>query len=251
MNFAIVDDDERSIDSISSTIKEYSLIAGLDIGITAFHSAEEFLEGYRPFSYTAVFMDIYMTGMTGIEAARTILQSDRHAVIIFLTSSDEHMGNAFAMHAYDYIEKPANRERIFQVMDDVMLRKTEFDNAPRLFFTSEKKDISIPYQDIMFIRTAERNYLEIAGYTEGIYKTRLPFSRIEKELSPDSRFITVIRGVIVNMDFIKQVEKDVCILDDDTRLPLSTRMAEILPDLWQNQRLDSLRNERGRRRRRK
>ncbi|MBQ9567673.1 MAG: response regulator transcription factor [Lachnospiraceae bacterium] len=86
MNIAIVDDEQTEIDSFLSVIKEYSLMAGVEITVSAFHSAEEFIKGYRPLAYTAVFMDIFMSGMTGVDAARRILEADRHAIIIFLTS---------------------------------------------------------------------------------------------------------------------------------------------------------------------
>ena len=41
------------------------------------------------------------------------------------------------------------------------MKKTEYDSTPRLTFTSDRQDFAICYPDIMYIRTAERNYLEI------------------------------------------------------------------------------------------
>ena len=248
MNIAIVDDDEQEIEAFSSVIKEYAMAAGVEIGIAAFHNAEEFLENYRRLVYTAIFMDIYMTGMTGVEAAGRILKADRHAIIIFLTSSDSHMGDALSLHAYDYIEKPAERKRIFKVMDDVLMRKTELDNTPRLAFTSERREYGIPYPEIMFIRTVERNYLEIRENPGRSYKARLPFAVVQEQLSADRRFSTITRGVIVNMDFIRSLEENVCILEDGTRFPLSSNVADSFSDLWQNYKLDSYRNDRRRRR---
>ena len=248
MNIAIVDDDEQEIEAFSSVIKEYAMAAGVEIGIAAFHSAEEFLENYRLLVYTAIFMDIYMTGMTGVEAARKILEADRHAIIIFLTSSDSHMGDALSLHAYDYIEKPADRERIFKVMDDVLMRKTELDNTPRLAFTSDRQEYYIPYPDIMFIRTVERNYLEIRENPGKSYRARLPLAGVQEQLSVDRRVFTITRGVIVNMDFIRSLEEGVCILEDGTRFPISSNVAGSFSNLWQNYKLDSYRNDRRRRR---
>ena len=86
MNIAIVDDEQQEIDSFQSVIKEYSLMANTEIMVNAFHSAEDFIKRYRPLAYTAVFMDIFMSGMTGVDATRKILEADRHAINIFLTS---------------------------------------------------------------------------------------------------------------------------------------------------------------------
>ena len=74
MNIAIVDDEPKEIDSFRSVIKEYSQMAGVEIAVSVFHSAEEFLKGYRPLAYTAIFMDIFMSGMTGVDAAKRSLK---------------------------------------------------------------------------------------------------------------------------------------------------------------------------------
>lgn len=248
MNIAIVDDEQKEIDSFRSVIKEYSIMAKVDIMVNVFHSAEEFIEGYRSLAYTAVFMDIFMSGMTGVEAARKILEADRHAIIIFLTSSDGFMGDALSIHAYDYIEKPAEKTRIFKVLDDVLMKKTEYDSAPRLVFTSDRQDYAITYEDIMYIRTAERNYLEIMQAPGKPYKTRHPFTGIQEELSKDKRFMTITRGVIVNMDFVRDVEGNVCILEDGEIFPVASTISGDFRNIWQNFQLDSLRNERSTRR---
>ncbi|MBQ7463408.1 MAG: response regulator transcription factor [Lachnospiraceae bacterium] len=248
MNIAIVDDEQKERTLLSSVIKEYALRGNLDIGIDEFKSAEEFLEGYLPYSYTAIFMDIFMADMTGVEAAKKILETDRHALIIFLTSSDGHMGDAFSMHAYDYIPKPAKKERIFQVIDDVLMRKSEYENTPALTITCDRKDISIPIPDIAFIQTSERNYLEIADISGNRYKTRLPFFQAEETLGKHGCFFTITRGVMVNLAHIIKTDGNVCILEDGTSLPVTSKLTEKLKEVWQNYRLDSFRSERKRRR---
>ncbi len=249
MNIAIVDDEQAEIDSFLSVIKEYSLIAEAEITVSTFHSAEEFIEEYRPLAYTAIFMDIFMSGMTGVEAAKRILEDDRHAIIIFLTSSDGFMGDALSIHAYDYIEKPAEKTRIFKVMDDVLMKKTEYDATPRLTFTSDRQDCSVPYTDIVSIATVERNYIEITQATDKSYKVRLPFSGIQDELSADKRFFTITRGVMVNMDYVRSIESNVCVLENGARFPIASNNVEAFKNTWQNYQLDSLRNERKRRHR--
>ena len=249
MNIAIVDDEQAEIDSFLSVIKEYSLLAEAEITVSTFHSAEEFIEEYRPLAYTAVFMDIFMSGMTGVEAAKRILEDDRHAIIIFLTSSDGFMGDALSIHAYDYIEKPAEKTRIFKVMDDVLMKKSEYDTTPRLMFTSDRCDYSVPYPDIISVSTVMRNYLEITQATDKSYKVRLPFSGIQDELSADKRFFTITRGVMVNMDYVKGIEGNVCVLANEERFPITSNNVDNFKNIWQNYQIDSLRNERKRRHR--
>ena len=59
------------------------------------------------------FLDIRMPGMTGIEAARSILGRDGNACqIVFITAYDQYAVEAFEQGAIDYVLKPADRERL-------------------------------------------------------------------------------------------------------------------------------------------
>ena len=250
MNIAIVDDDQAEIEALSDTIKEYAAQGKLELTINSFHSAEEILEIYHPYAFTAIFMDIYMDGKTGIEAAEEILSVDRHAIIIFLTSSDEHMPEAFSMHAYDYIGKPAKKERLFKVMDDVLLKHTEYDNSPKLTFTCDKNMVSLAYQDIELVRTADRNYLEIIDEAENTYLTRLTFAEVTEILTKDRRFLLILRGILVNMEYILRFDNDICYMITGMQLPINVKKARDLENTYQNYRFDSMRNERTRKRER-
>ena len=250
MNIAIVDDDQAEIEALSDTIKEYAAQGKLELTINSFHSAEEILEIYHPYAFTAIFMDIYMDGKTGIEAAEEILSVDRHAIIIFLTSSDEHMPEAFSMHAYDYIGKPAKKERLFKVMDDVLLKHTEYDNSPKLTFTYDKNTVSLAYQDIVLVRTADRNYLEIIDESGNTYLTRLTFAEVTEILTKDRRFLLILRGILVNMEYILRFDNAICYMTTGMQLPINVKKARDLENTYQNYRFDSMRNERTRKRER-
>ena len=250
MNIASVDDDQKEIDTLSDTLKEYAALGKTALTINVFHSAQEILAAYRPYAYTAIFMDIYMDGKTGIEAAQEILSLDRRAIIIFLTSSDEHMPQAFSMHAYDYIGKPAKKERLFKVMDDVLLRKSELESSPTLTINCDRNTVSLPYRDIVYVRTADHNYLEIMDEAKNTYITRLTFSKVADTLAKDRRFLLIIRGIIVNMEYIHKLSGDICYLKNGVQLPINIRNAKELENIYQNFKFDSMRNESARRRNR-
>ena len=249
MNIAIAEDEQPDIDMISSVLREYAALGKLELSIETFLTGEELLENYRPYVYTAIFMDIYMSGMSGMEAARQILTQDRHAVIVFLTSSDEHMPEAFSLHAFDYIAKPAKKERIFQVLDDILLRRTELDAHPKLTFPTDKNDIILPFTDITVIRTGPHRKVEIIDTDGHSYLTGLTFSEISEMLSGDLRFLLILRGVLVNMEHILMIEGAVCRLDNDLILPVNVKGEKKLEAAWRNFQFDRIRSERSDRRR--
>ena len=133
MNIAVVDDMPDEIRSVRTLLKEYAAVNQLETEIVSFSSAEEFLKSYKPLLYTIVFMDIYMDGMTGTEAAERIRQTDGSIIIIFLTTSEDHRADAFHCHAYDYLIKPVTQESLFRTMDDILRLQTVTDRQ-KLFF---------------------------------------------------------------------------------------------------------------------
>ena len=118
MNIAIADDSAGDRDALSSILKEYAAVNGMDIRIHPFESAQELLEGYWPLRYTVIFLDIYMDGTDGVTAAENIRGKDKDTFMVFLTTSREHYLKAFHTHAFDYIEKPADPDKIYRVMDE-------------------------------------------------------------------------------------------------------------------------------------
>jgi DNA-binding LytR/AlgR family response regulator len=60
-----------------------------------------------------VFLDIRMPGLTGIEAAREIVDLDGwQGEIVFVTAYDEYAVTAFEHGAVDYLLKPVERARL-------------------------------------------------------------------------------------------------------------------------------------------
>ena len=79
-----------------------------------------------------VFLDIRMPGISGVEAARAIVQLPTHdedgadgwhgCDIVFITAYDEYAVQAFEHGAVDYVLKPAERERLAVTAQRVQTR---------------------------------------------------------------------------------------------------------------------------------
>ena len=247
MNIAIVDDEQDEIDRFAAVINEYAQINRLEMSVFGFRSAEEILAAYHPYAYTLIFLDIYMPGMTGVDAARTIIENDPGAMIIFLTTSDEHMPEAFSLHVYDYINKPAGRERLFKVLDDALMRTTRKSSEPLFTFMSNRHTIAVRFSEIILVRTSGRN-LEILDTDGESYETRMAISEAEQRLSGDARFLTLMKGIIVNMDYIKDIRDGLCFMTNGESVSVNVKNARSLTATWQNYRIGTIRAERRERR---
>ena len=242
MNIAIVDDIPEETKPLRDYLMAYAAINSLELTIDDYESAEALLAEYRPFRYTVIFMDIYMEGMTGVEAAKDIRQNDSDTYLIFFTNSLEFMPEAFSLHAFEYMEKPVKKDRIFALLDDILKLETDRTTSPMLEFISNRNKVLLPYDNIVFIRS-DGNYQEIGAKDGTIYRTRMRFTDISDKLTPDPRFLIILRGMLVNMDFIKRFSDGICYIQDNIRLPISMKNATALEQTWKNYIFQKIRRE--------
>ncbi len=241
MNIALIDDIPEERGRLRKILTEYAGIHRLEISLQEFSCAEDFLADYRPLKYTIIFMDIYMEGMSGIEAAQKIRETDEDTILVFLTTSDDHRAEAFRCHAYDYLRKTSKPDLINETMDHILRLHTKQD-GDRFSFTCDRQEYSILYADLLYLQ-AEGNYLMVAGSGGEEWKVRMKFSDAEDILLKDSRFLTMIRGLIVNLDYVIRISRDTCLLQNGMTLPIHTRKSREIEQIWRNYNFSKLRRE--------
>ncbi len=132
---AVLADDERLMrDQLRARLAEVwpelHIVAEAKNGLEAVQLVQE----HRP---DVVFLDIRMPGLTGVEAARQIVQlpppkidardadGDEAALppeIVFITAYDQYAVEAFEQGVADYVLKPAERERLQLTVDRIRQR---------------------------------------------------------------------------------------------------------------------------------
>lgn len=241
MNIAIVDNSREDLNRLREALLRYASIHQLDLQIEGFSDAETFLAGYRPFLYTVVFLDIYMEKMTGIEAAEKIREVDDDVLLVFQTTSEEHRAEAFTWYASAYLIKSPDDGVLFRTLDHILHLHTE-KNGKRFDFTSEKRDISLRYDEIVSLQ-ASGNYIVITDRAGTSYRTRMVFSEVQQRLSQDGRFQSVIRGVLVNLDHVVRISGRTCQMTGGQSFPVSSRKSREMEQIWHHYSFDKLRRE--------
>ena len=231
MNIAIIDDDIKDIEQISSILTDYAALNMTDIKIDSFTDPEGFLKSYVPYKYTLIFLDIFIRDVLGTDVAGRIKEADRNAVVVFLTTSRDHMPAAFSLHAFDYLIKPAEKDRVFRMMDDITNQVTSDEKC--FTFNEKKVDYSLKYSDIMVVRS-NSHYLQIIDKDLTEFKTRMNFSDAADILAEDGRFLLINRGMLVNMDFITDFSDGVCMIDNSIYLPYNVKKHKELEQSYRN-----------------
>lgn len=219
MKVAIVDDIKDYRESAGKAIFNWAKDRKEAVSIKGYKSGESFLAALNTESFDIVFMDIYMDGLTGIEAAQKLREISLDTLLIFMTTSIDHMAEAFPCRAFDYIMKPVDIERLYKALDEAV--KVLPESKPYITITFEKQAINIFISDILYV-LSELNYCLI--YTkQNQYRIRSQFSKFVDELSQYPQFYVINRGIAVNLDNVLDIKELDCKLSDNTLLPVSKK----------------------------
>ena len=210
MNIAIIDDiasDALELERIARSYFEEKHIPAL---IRHFSSAETFFEDYQPGKFQLLFLDIYMDGMTGMEAAHKIRNLSDNCILVFVTTSSEFAVESYDVNASYYLLKPFQPEKLHQILDSFRLKS---DTESRYIeVISDRVPVRIPLHSILYADTF-RN--AVCLHTDaGPIRSYLTFHKFEELISGCNNFLSCYRGCIVNMDRIQEASEDGFLLDN-------------------------------------
>lgn len=211
----IIDDEGPAREGLQNLLKEFpetfSVIATAQNGT----EAQRHIENLNP---DIIFLDIEMPGCTGFELLERLKTIP---IVIFCTAYDQYSLEAFETNSIDYLVKPVKIERIEKTVEklksfekrmssDQILKvlkaisnQKEVNKMTSITVRKNDKLIFIKLNDVSFFE-ADNNYITI--HTElGEYLTTQSISGLEKKL-PD-HFLRIHRSVIINIDYVKEVQK--------------------------------------------
>ena len=220
MRIAIVDDDPTLRISLNHFLKKWLANNLIEYTINEYNSGLEFLDACKADSFDIVFMDIFMEKMDGIETATQMRVSNKDTILVFLTSSTDHMPDAFSVHAFGYLLKPLLPDKLFKVMDDV--KALQNDDGPCLEVAVGRVNLYPKYSEIVYIQS-DSNYCIIHCRDE--IKSRGPFSVLCQPLLDSEDFCMINRGILVNLAHVTKMEELECFMDNGDILPLNTKKA--------------------------
>jgi two-component system, LytTR family, response regulator len=208
----IIDDEAAGRKLISQYLEEHEnliIVGEANNGVDAVKVINEF----KP---DIVFMDIQMPGLTGFEVIKHL---DEIPQIIFSTAYDKYALDAFEVHAIDYLLKPYTRER-FNIAIQKLRSTDNISNVKplaesiintkaypeKILVNLHQKLVAVTVANIIQIN-ADRDYSELITNTQK-HLSNFGISILEQKLDP-LKFIRVHRSSIINIDYIKEIQKNI------------------------------------------
>ena len=196
MYLAICDDKQEELDAVLLMLDAWRAGRGVTLRRKAFQSAVELLETARRERFTLYLLDVMMPGMDGLDAAREIRCFDDAAEIVFLSTSPGFAYESYGVRALNYLLKPIEQEKLFTLLDKLLLREQKPLEA--LTLKTATTIIRVPYARIGYVEVINKHvYFHLVdGDVREVVGTLRDF---EAALLPRAEFMRVHRSYIVNM----------------------------------------------------
>jgi len=218
MKIILCDDTASERKSICGHIEKYFREINCPVELFVYESADSLLKDYESLKAKEIklaFLDIYMPGLSGVELARKIRETDKEIVIVFTTSSPDHGLDGYSVKALQYLLKPIGYDALKDTLDDCMAIFA--DSLQYIEVIAERVAVKIPLKDITYIEI-HAHYGLIHTVNDTI-KCRITLDEIEKKLTGKT-FLRTHRSFIVNMKFVKSVEDNDFILTTGETVPI-------------------------------
>lgn len=229
VNVVIADDELPAVEELAFLLSKDARIDR----IYRASSGAEALRALEAHDVDALFLDIHMPALSGLDIARVISRFNRPPAVVFVTADEDRALEAFDLRAVDYLLKPVRMERLAESVRRICELMEAVQNGSAAVpevITVDQGGISrmIRRDDIRYVQ-AQGDYARLHT-AESSYLIRIPLNDLERKWA-DAGFIRTHRSYLVAMDQVRQVKiaaGRASVMVGDAELPVSRRH---LPDI--------------------
>jgi DNA-binding LytR/AlgR family response regulator len=196
---------------------------------------------HGPEAIDAVFLDIQMPGLDGLDLARLLTGFARPPLVVFVTAHEDFAVQAFDLKAVDYVLKPVRTERLAEAVRRVVEQRGAAGAAPRIpVHEPDPGHIPVELGGVTrFVAVDDITHVEAQGdyarlHTDkGSHLVRIPLSTLEERWRARG-FVRIHRRHLVALRHIGELRLDagtVSVLVGAEELQVSRRHARELRDL--------------------
>ena len=223
IRIAIVEDEELYLDKLKMFIEQFRKEKGVSIITSEFRDGEDITENYQP-EYDIILMDIQMSYMDGMTAAKKIREWDSAVIIIFITNMAGFAIQGYEVEALDYILKPLSYDMFSKKMERALRFVSQSDTGEYLLIAMKEYTVKLELSRILYIEA--RGHQMEYHTADQIYAVRGRMEELEKNLA-EKGFFRSNRGYLVNLYHITSITNDCCVVGGEL-LPISRNRRNIL-----------------------
>ena len=229
MRVLAVDDELPALEDLVRMLEASPAIEGVESAATA----EEALVALGDeAAIDAVFLDVRMPGLDGLELARVLRRFEHPPAIVFVSAFDDAAVGAFEVAAVDFLVKPVSRRRLDEAIERAARRSGS--DEPAAGGDDETLAVDalrgggtrlLPRSSVLYLQ-AHGDYVRVAS-SEGRFLVRARLSDLEERWAGHG-FVRVHRGFVVNLRRAVEVRPRlngtaVLVMSDGAEVPIARR----------------------------
>jgi DNA-binding LytR/AlgR family response regulator len=226
----IVDDDEMDRLAILSYAKRFPVLNIVGV----FDSAEKALAFFENNTIDIAFLDIEMSGNSGIELRKRVLDIP---VCVFISSHSESAAETFELQTLDFIVKPFKFPRFEQTMKrieefmEIRLKASLFESSiggDVIYIKTGHEQVKIKLHEIVYLE-ALKNYTILV--TE--HKRHCVLSNLGELLQEEkfNSFIRIHKSFAVQKQYIEKKNSHEILLNNGVLIPIGRSYKETIANL--------------------
>jgi DNA-binding LytR/AlgR family response regulator len=230
-----------AVDDEPPALDELAYLLNADGRVAHVHRAGDATEALRVLRDTevdAVFLDIRMPGLDGMELARILRRFAHPPAIVFVTAYDDGAVDAFDLGVTDYVRKPVRAERLGESLRRVAGSLAAPTPAPA---SPSRDDLSIPVELAGTTRMLPRSsvhWVEAQGdyarlhTSDASHLVRVSLATLAERWA-DAGFVRIHRSYLVQLRLVAELRlthSGYVVAVDGTELPVSRRHTRELKD---------------------
>lgn len=217
MKILIYDDDLEELTQLSELLESLLSKRHIQADVQGVSTQQDFYNYLAQEEPDVVFLDIYLEDEAmGTELAKELREAKKNFSLIFVSTSNSHAWESYAVAADYYLLKPVTEASLGGALDKLEV----FHPTQLITIDTGRRYLSFNIDKIVAIEI--RDKLCYIHTVSGIVQEYCPLYTFEELLQHDC-FLKVNRSVIINMHYVEGLEEDTFVMPDGLRAVVRSR----------------------------
>ena len=234
LSIAICDDDAWYVQQIVHFVQEYFYLhRELSGQIHTFQRGQELLyQAEEAGGFDLYLLDIIMPELNGIQTGQRLRELGNGGEIIYLTISPDYAIDSYSVHAFFYLLKPLDRDRLFDVLD-AAVKKLDIRRDKAMLVTTKDGPRRILLDQILYVERVGRGlrYYCSGGATDSM-SLRVAFHTAVEQLLADPRFCQCGSSFAFNLQHVAGVRGQEVLLDNGGTVAIPRASVPAFKHAW-------------------
>lgn len=216
MRIAVVDDESVFRKQITEEI--VSLYGSEDVSCFHYEDGTEVIRSLENgFELDAVFLDIEMKNMDGMQTARKIRELSKDIPIVFVTSHTDLAMDGYEVAAFRFLSKPVVREKLRQTLQDLE-KKLKVDE--KIVLVKEGEQIVNSVSDLIYVEAANNSTRFV--FRKQTVELRMKFKEAMALVdNVSSDFCKCHRSYYINLAHVTKLSAQDASMDNGQTIPVA------------------------------